>query len=150
MKSKLIPSVLVSILLANTVAIASESNIDTSLQDARRKIVKQYILDLQKADYQDITQLFDKNGIVISTSKGKINAKEFFYAFLPEIISANTQEHQTFVSSDDNNHLGARFHFKFKLKDGETGEGEYTDEFVFMDNSAKLEAVYMFENLKFS
>jgi hypothetical protein len=149
MKTRLISSVLTSMLLINTAAIASEMHSSTSLQDERKQIVKQYILDLQKADYQDITQLFDKNGIVISTSKGKINAKEFFYAFLPEILTASTEEHQAFFSSDNSNHLGARFHFKFKLKEGEAGEGEYTDEFVFMDNSTKLEAVYMFENLKF-
>jgi hypothetical protein len=129
MKTRLISSVLTSMLLINTAAIASEMHSSTSLQD--------------------ITQLFDKNGIVISTSKGKINAKEFFYAFLPEILTASTEEHQAFFSSDNSNHLGARFHFKFKLKEGEAGEGEYTDEFVFMDNSTKLEAVYMFENLKF-
>jgi len=32
----------------------------------------------------------------------------------------------------------------------ETGDGEYVDEFVFANNSAKLLAVYMFENLKFA
>ena len=29
------------------------------------------------------------------------------------------------------------------------GDGEYVDEFIFENNSAKLISVYMFENLKF-
>ena len=49
----------------------------------------------------------------------------------------------------DQNRFAARFHFKFKLKDGEEGNGEYIDEFVFTEHSTKLSAVYMFENLKF-
>jgi hypothetical protein len=121
----------------------------TSLKNDREQVVKNYILDLQKADYKDIVQLFEKNGIVISTSKGKVNAKDFFYAFLPNIVSAVTEIHQLFLNANDSNRVAARFHFAFKLKDGEEGQGEYVDEFIFADNSNQLSAVYMFENLKF-
>ncbi len=120
------------------------------LTDQREQVAQQYIQDLQKADYKDITSLFEKNGIVISTSRGKVNAKDFFYAFLPEINSATTELHQIFINNIDKNRLTARFHFAFTLKDGEKGNGEYVDEFVFSENSTQLTAVYMFENLKFS
>jgi len=43
----------------------------------------------------------------------------------------------------------ARFFFSFDMKDGYKGHGEYVDEFVFVNNSSKLAAVYMFENLNF-
>jgi len=124
-------------------------NTSSLLQDERMQVVKQYIIDLQKADYKDITRLFEKNGIVVSTSRGKVNAKDFFYAFLPNIQLASTQLNQTFMSDSDGNRMAARFHFIFKLKDGEEGSGEYVDEFVFSNNSSKLSSVYMFENLKF-
>ena len=47
------------------------------LQAQREAVVKEYILDLGQADYKAITNLFEKNGEVISTSRGKVNAKEF-------------------------------------------------------------------------
>lgn len=119
------------------------------LQYEREQVTKQYLLDLKKADYKDIAQLFEKNGIVVSTSRGKANAKEFFYTFLPNVLSANTELHQTFVNKIDVNRLAVRFYLTYKLKNGEAGGGEYVDEFVFAENSAKLLAVYMFENLKF-
>ncbi|MGL5742022.1 MAG: hypothetical protein ACRCXC_05475 [Legionella sp.] len=101
----------------------------SSFKMAREETVKEYILDLPKEDYQGISELFEENGQVISTSKGKVNAKEFFYSFLPEIESANTEFHQFFINNTDTNRYAARFHFNFKLRDGEQGDGEYVDEF---------------------
>jgi hypothetical protein len=134
------------VLLAMTTCYAKNAH---DLETARQQVTRQYILDLQKADYKDISQLFEKEGNVISTSRGKVNAKDFFYSFLPNINSATTNLHQTFLNETDKNRLAVRFHFSFKLKDGEEGKGEYVDEFVFTNNSVKLSAVYMFENLKF-
>lgn len=122
---------------------------DISLQEAQKQVAKRYIIDLQKGDYKDITQLFAQDGFVVSTSKGKVNAKDFFYSFLPNIVRAKTELNQTFISDKEPNRISARFHFTFKLNDGEEGGGEYIDEFVFSPNSKKLAAVYMFENLKF-
>lgn len=116
---------------------------------SKEEVAKRYLLDLAKADYKDIVRLFDKNGFVISTSRGKVNAKEFFYAFLPNVESAKTELHQIFTSQSDANRITARFHLTYQLKDGEKGNGEYVDEFIFDANSHKLSAVYMFENLKF-
>jgi hypothetical protein len=137
-----------NIVLAN-ISIAAQSAESISLQAQRERVVNRYIMDLKNADYRDIAQLFEKTGMVVSTSRGEVNAKDFFYAFLPSIVSAKTELHQSFLSSIDRNHYAARFHFSFKLKDGEQGDGEYIDEFIFTDKSAKLSAVYMFENLKF-
>lgn len=123
---------------------------NTDLNTERMNVVKQYVMDLQNANYQDISQLFEKDGYVISTSRGQMNAKDFFYAFLPFVSSANTEIHQTFISDANSNVLGARFHFTFNMKDGEKGEGEYMDEFTFSNDSTKLTSVYMFENLKFN
>src|SRR5690349_9814677 len=100
-------------------AIADQNN--TSLESQRQEVITQYINDLQKADYQHIVQLFEKNGIVISTSRGKVDAKEFFYSFLPNILSANTELHQTFSGVMDYNRYAARFYFTYQLKDGEEG-----------------------------
>lgn len=135
-------------ILTFTNSVIAAQNDEDTLNKSREKIVKQYIMDLQKADYKDITQLFEKDGIVISTSRGKVDAKEFFYTFLPNISSAHTELRQYFVGVTDSDRTVARFHFNFKLKDGEEGHGEYVDEFIFSKNSTKLTAVYMFENLK--
>lgn len=120
------------------------------LKAAREHVIHQYITDLGRADNKDINTLFVEGGTVLSTSRGTVNAQDFFNSFLTEIQNANTEFHQAFVSSQDNNHYGARFHFNFTLHNGETGSGEYVDEFIFEDNSAKLKEVYMFENLKFT
>lgn len=130
-------------------AMAAQNESVNTLASDREKVITQYLTDLKNADYKDIVLLFEKNGIVVSTSRGNVNAKDFFYSFLPEIETANTELHQSFSSKMDVNRYAARFHFTFKLKDGETGDGEYVDEFVFANHSSKLAAVYMFENLKF-
>jgi hypothetical protein len=142
MKRKLLSAI---VIMLSTSAMANQSNAIDSLHEDREQVIKQYVKDLQNADYKDISQLFDSNGIVVSTSRGKMNAKEFFYSFLPGVTSANTELHQSFASGDDVNRYASRFHFKFTMKEGEVGEGE----FVFVEGSSKLSAVYMFENLKF-
>ncbi|OGT52488.1 MAG: hypothetical protein A3E84_03160 [Gammaproteobacteria bacterium RIFCSPHIGHO2_12_FULL_42_13] len=147
--NRLLLSVTAAFFTIANCAIAAQNNNSISLEEARKEVVKRYIVDLQKADYKDIAQLFDQNGIVISTSRGKVNAKEFFYSFLPDVASANTETHQYFIGDTDVNRIAIRFHFSFKLKDGEKGDGEYVDEFVFSNNDTKLSAVYMFENIKF-
>lgn len=148
MKAKLI-SIFILVQVMFSTAMAAKSEPAKTLVSDREKVITQYLMDLKNADYKDIVQLFEKNGIVVSTSRGNVNAKDFFYAFLPEIETANTELHQSFSSNMDVNRYAARFHFTFTLKDGETGDGEYVDEFVFADHSNKLVAVYMFENLKF-
>ncbi len=120
-----------------------------TLSHERLNVIHQYVEDLQKADYKDITALFEPNGYVVSNSHGKTNAKEFFYAFLPNIVSAQTSFNQTFSTHIDKDRLAVRFHFKYAMKDGEQGEGEYIDEFVFTENSLKIASVAMFENLKY-
>lgn len=142
MKTRLI--IALTLLLTQTPVFAN-----IPLHVAREEVARRYLQDLQHADYKDIVQLFAKDGYVISTSRGKVDAKEFFYSFLPEIASAKTDLHQLFRSVEDENVMAARFHFEYKMKDGESGAGEYVDEFTFAENSTKLTAVYMFENVKF-
>ena len=137
---------LLAITIGNNVMAGSDP-VNLNLQ--REQVISEYILDLGKAEPQGITALFVEDGTVISTSQGNVLAHDFFYSFLPNIEYANTEVHQTFLSKGDGNHYAARFHFDFKLKDGEVGDGEYVDEFIFENNSAKLISVYMFENLKF-
>ena len=136
-------------LMTSLTAVASNNPAPT-LNEARTEIVNRYVADLGSANLEDIISLFDVNGTVVSTSKGSMNAKEFFYAFLPEIKEATTLINQIFMGVTDTNRMTARFHFTFKLKDGETGEGEYIDEFVFKNNSIQLSEVIMFENNKYS
>ena len=120
----------------------------TTLAAEREQAARQYVADLGKADSHDIIQLFAKDGYVISTSRGKMDAKEFFQAFLPNISKSSSEWHQYFNETNDVDRFAARFHFIYQMKDGEQGEGEYVDEFIFEKNSNKLTAVYMFENLK--
>jgi hypothetical protein len=139
-----------SLLLVVTACSSNAATISQQpLQEKRELAIKQYVLDLQTANYKDINNLFEKNGIVVSTSKGRVGAKEFFYAFLPNIVKGNSELHQMYVSQSEVNRMVARFHFGFTLKDGESENGEYVDEFIFSDNSDKLAGVYMFENMKF-
>lgn len=145
MKFNSFSSLILMLLTGSAVAMTNPDDKELSIQ--RNKVINQYITDLKNADYKDITQLFVKNGFVVSTSRGHINAKDFFYSFLPNIETADTELHQSFVSDRDSNRRAVRFHFNFKLKDGEIGNGEYVDEFIFSDYSAKIVAVYMFENL---
>ena len=130
--------------------LANSSQSPEIQKSEREQVVYQYIVDLAQADYEGIAQLFDEGGIVISTSRGQANAKEFFYSFLPQVETATTEIHQTFTSKEDPNRFAARFHLVYHLKNGDLGDGEYVDEFIFAENSNKLAAVYMFENLKFN
>ncbi|MBA2650286.1 MAG: hypothetical protein H0U75_11990 [Legionella sp.] len=147
MKIKKIACVIPVLLSLSNYAGAGQDN--SALNIDREQVIRNYIVDLERADAEGISALFEEGGTVISTSRGNVNAKEFFNGFLPEIESASTEFHQSFINTVDNNSYAARFNFKFKLKDGETGDGEYIDEFKFSNNSAKLTSVYMFENLKF-
>lgn len=137
------------ILLASVSTNLHAKPVSAELQAAREHVVHQYIEDLGRADYNDLSNLFVEGGTVVSTSRGTVGAVEFFSSFLSQVQNANTQYHQGFVSSQDNNRYAARFYFAFSMQDGEQGAGEYVDEFVFKENSAKLMQVYMFENLKF-
>ena len=88
----------------------------SSLLEEREQVIHQYVTDLEQADYRNIAELFIDGGSVISTSKGAINAKDFFYGFLPEIKSAHTEFRHVFISNTDDNRLAARFKFSFQLK----------------------------------
>jgi hypothetical protein len=131
MKMKQMSYLLMSMLIMSSQALAGPNDA-LNLKSDRERVMRQYIYDLERADYRDISTLFTENGTVVSTSRGNVNAKEFFYAFLPNIDSARTEIHQVFSNNHDPNRYAARFHFTYSLKDGETGDGEY-----------------MFENLKF-
>lgn len=133
-----------SLLLVVGVSLANAS---PAMKQDRQEIINKYLMYLQNGDYKSMYSLFEKNGIVVSTSKGKMHFKDFFGNFLPMIRAAKTETHSIFSSPGD--HLAARFKFSYELKDGETGSGEYMDEFIFEPHSLKLRAVYMFENLKF-
>lgn len=142
--------VMLALLVGSSAVVADQYDESNALPIERNKVIDQYINDLKKADYKDIVQLFEKNGVVVSTSRGRVNAKDFFYSFLQDIETASSELHQLFIGETNDNHFTARFHFTYKMKDGETGDGEYIDEFVFSGHSKKLSAVYMFENLKFN
>lgn len=134
-------------LLSTTSVMAGE--ISPSLNPEREQVIRDYILDLEKGDAEAMAALFEEDGTVMSTSRGKVNANQHFHAFLPQIASAQAKLNQMFVNTVDKDRYVARFHFTFSLKDGENGDGEFVDEFIFSHNSNKLKSVYVFENLKF-
>ena len=139
MKIRALLTGLFLILMQNSYAQVA---VDTLVQQ-RQEVVAQYITYLGTADLAGMETLFSPNSWVISTSAGRKNALEFFSGFFPLIAKAHTQLHQRFISQTDANTYGARFHLDYQLHDGETGAGEYIDEFVFFDNSAQLQAVSM-------
>lgn len=141
---------LVPLVAFSAVATAHAQPSPDLLNAKRQQVIHRYVEDLAKADANDIGSLFTDDGIVMSTSRGKNNAKSFFSDFLPMIYTAATDLHQSFISLDDVDRYSARFHLSFQLKDGEKADGEYIDEFVFEKNSAKLKRVDMFENLHYS
>lgn len=131
-------------ILMTTLAIAHPDN----QQIARQQTIKAYLRALQQHDKKSMLKLFGRNGRVVSTSRGRTSAEKLFTAFLPSVRSARVNLHQTYMSLDDHNRYGARFHFTWKALDGSAGGGEYVDEFIFEKNSDRLKTVYMFENLK--
>ncbi len=137
------------IVLFALLALSAQAQADTLAQD-RLAVISAYINDLQNADNKHIIGLFQKGAIVISTSRGSIDAKEFFDSFLPQLASAYTLTKQTFVTTISGDEYAARFYFSYQMKDGSSGKGEYIDEFNFTPGSSKLESVYMFENTKFN
>lgn len=139
-----------TLVVLSQTAFASELQTSSDLNAERNHVIREYIQDLERADYQAISSLFEDGSTLISTSRGNINAKEFFRSFFPNIESASTEFHQAFVNQVDGDRYAARFHLNYTLKNGEKGNGEYVDEFVFASNSSKLSHVYMFENLKFN
>lgn len=144
------PSVLISsLILMHCAPAATASSGSSTLEAQRSHVIHQYLYDLENANLKDMISLFTKEGWVISTSKSKINAKDFFSDFLPSIKSAKTVFHQEMLSVDNTEHYAVRFHFEFKLKNGENRQGEYMDEFVFAQNSSRLNQVYLFENPHF-
>ncbi|KTD51111.1 nuclear transport factor 2 family protein [Legionella quateirensis] len=140
------------ILLITGVSYQSMAAIGTDdpfLLKSRQEVIKQYVDDLASGNAEEMKKLFEPDGIVVSTSRGTVKAEEFFDSFLPLINQANTQIHARYSVDSDLNRYGVRFHFDYVLHDGEQGGGEYVDEFVFLEGTSKLSAVYMFENLKF-
>lgn len=123
---------------------------NSELQVKRIQVIKQYLLDLQNGNADEITKLFEQKGFVFSTSKGIVEAGPFFHAFLPQIKYAFTELNQLFLNPNDENRIAIRFRYHFELKNGERNYGQYMDEFVFEKNTDKLLSVYMFENLKIS
>jgi hypothetical protein len=119
-----------------------------SLEKDHLQAVQAYLKNLNDKDAKAIINLFESNGSVISTSKGKVKAAQFFNHFLPELSQSEVKIKQIYQSISDSNRMGAKFHFAYTMKNGERGEGEYMDDFLFRNNSDKLVQVEMFENLK--
>ena len=88
MKNKLRKIILLIFTTITTMNSYASIAINPKLLKARAAVVKQYIHDLEQADYQDIATLFIDNGIVISTSQDQVNAHDFFYSFLPNEINS--------------------------------------------------------------
>lgn len=148
-KMKIINSVcILALALANN-SYAFKIKEDIDLSKRRLSVIDKYLNSIANANLEGMQDIMSNQTIVISTSAGKKNALQFFANFLPLIEKAHTQTHQRFHSLSSINRYGARFHLDYQLTNSSTGSGEYMDEFIFYDNSERLKAIYMFENLKF-
>jgi hypothetical protein len=112
----------------------------------RLETITLYLNSLQSLDAKTMNSLFDENGMVISTSKGKVEPRKFFNGFFSELKSANLKTSNVYKEIKDDDHYAARFHFSWVEKSGEAGGGNYMDDFTFAKNSNKLLQVFMFEN----
>lgn len=122
------------------------SNNKTTLEKERLETVREYLKSLGSLNSTKINMLFEKNGKVISTSKGEIDSKIFFKGFLSELTSADIKDIYIYKAINDKNHYGAKFNFGWIEKNGTAGGGVYMDDFIFTNGSKKLEKVIMFEN----
>ena len=139
----------IAIMLSALMFLTANSAFANPLEQERQEVIAKYIDSLGNADIQGMEAIFSPDSIVVSTSAGKKPAIPFFSGFFPLIENIHTRLHQRFEGLTDKNRYAARFHLDYTLYDGSMGNGEYMDEFVFDDHSARLRAVYMFENLKF-
>lgn len=121
----------------------------TSYGVTKEQVIKRYLNGLKKGDVKEILSLFEPNGTVISTSKGKLTAEKFYSAFLPHVTQAKVKLSNFYYSSASKDNIAAKFHFAFSLDDGKSEQGEFVDEFIFYPHTQKLSQVIMFENLKF-
>lgn len=117
-----------------------------SIEKQRLETINQYLNALKNKDIKTMNSLFSSNGVVISTSKGKIEASQFFSGFLTELKSASIKPFNIYKDINDDDHYAAKFYFSWTEKMGETAGGNYMDDFTFAKNSNKLLQVYMFEN----
>lgn len=138
-----------SLILILGVTLIMPAKAADKLMEARLQTVRQYFWNIENKNVEGMSQLFVRNGTVVSTSKGKLPAKEFFAGFLPALNYAKATPSLSYIATNSNEHFAAQFHLNYKLKDGEEGGGTYMDDFLFAKNSNKLVSVAMFENTKF-
>jgi hypothetical protein len=116
------------------------------LEIERLHQIKAYLSDLQDHDADAISGLFVPGGTVLSTSRGSINAAQFFHSFLPTIKIATVSVQSIYKAVDKKNDYSASFSFHWILKDGTKDGAVYEDEFIFEKNSALFKQVIMYEN----
>jgi hypothetical protein len=137
---------ILSFLTISVASLANQSDKTSTLQKARLETINQYLNALKNADAKTINSLFVPSGIVISTSKGKVEPSKFFSGFFNDLKSAAVETSNIYKEINNNDHYAARFHFSWVEKSGGIGGGYYMDDFTFMKNSTKLLQVFMFEN----
>ncbi len=125
--------------------------INTSFANYSKRLdqIKNYATALQNHDAIKITSLFANNGYVVSTSQGKIDAREFFNNFLPFVLEGKVDVKNYYGEISNSNALAASFELTLKLINGEVVHGFFVDEFLFQKNSDLLEGVIMYENTKY-
>ncbi len=136
-------SLLVLTCVFQTNAFADSS----SLNEQRIHVVQDYLLSLQTADADKMSELFESNGTVVSTSHGSIDAVNFFNDFLPQVASAKVTLGGVYQNPAIPKQLVAHFLLNFVMKDGSSGGGAFADYFTFSEESAKLQDVQMFERV---
>jgi len=131
-------------LLANTLVESSIAAPD-NLEAQRQATIVRYVHDLGTADVNDILQLFDGNAVLFTDSKGRVSAREFFAGFLPSIAKASTNVGSIYKNPGLKNQYLGSFQFVYVKNDGQSGGGNFSDRFVFQNNSSLLHRVDMYE-----
>lgn len=127
------------------VCTANAAESSQTLHTKRVQTVLQYLHDLQTANVTDILRLFKSNAKVISTSQGEVSAKAFFESFLGQVVSAQVNLVNLQKCNSKPDRYTARFRFSWTMKNGDTGAGEFVDEFIFLPHEAILDEVIMSE-----
>tara|TARA_A100001015_G_C14806278_1_gene639035 strand:+ start:145 stop:585 length:441 start_codon:yes stop_codon:yes gene_type:complete len=134
-----------SLFMTNSALAKVESPISTK----QMATVVGYGKALETHDAAMMERLFKDNGVVVSTSKGKVNAKSFFRDFLPYVVSAKLTFENFYQTTESKNSYSASFDLDMTLESGEKIHSHFIDEFHFKNNETKLSKVVMYESPKY-
>ena len=136
---------LIFLFLFTTTYVFSQTN--SSLQNERMDVVKQYVKLLGDGNYQALSHLFTENAMAVSSS-GKTDKPSHFYKILFSKTITNPEATliNVFPGNLDKNMMAAYFNFTWKNIKQQQVSAKFLDLFIFKKNTTKINAIYIFSN----